>query len=197
MWLFLAALAMLFASSLLGYFLIRLRLRDEAATTASATATLRLPWLLWVSTLLLLGSSLAMQQALAAVRRERQRAFRIALLTATGLTVAFVAVQTPAMLQLLHRHAQLRSLASTSAAPLGAAPGAGAAATLYGLIFFLVLLHAVHVLGGLVAAGVFIRGAWHNRYDHEHHAPVRHAALYWHFLDAVWLVMFLSLWLVG
>jgi len=203
MWLFLAALTMLFASSLLGYFLIRLRLGGEAATSRTAAAPLRLPWLLWISTLLLLGSSLAMQRALAAVRRERQRAFFTALLTATGLTVAFIAVQAPAMVQLLHQHGQIRSVAAASAAQIaaapgpGAAPGAGAAATLYGLIFFLVLLHALHVLGGLLAAGALLHGAWHHRYDHEHHAPVRHVAMYWHFLDAVWLVMFLSLWLAG
>lgn len=201
MWLFLAALTMLFASALLGYFLIRLRLSAAAASASTTPPPLRLPWLLWISTLLLLGSSLAMQRALTAVRRERQRAFRAALLTATGLAVAFVVVQAPALLQLLDRHAQLRSLAAAGAPQLGAAPGAapgaGAAATLYGLIFFLVLLHALHVLGGLVVAGVLLGGAWRNRYDHEHHAPVRHAALYWHFLDIVWLVMFLSLWLVG
>ena len=34
-------------------------------------------------------------------------------------------------------------------------------------------------------------------YDHENYLAVRHAALYWHFLDLVWLVMFLTFWALG
>ena len=39
--------------------------------------------------------------------------------------------------------------------------------------------------------------AFANKYDHEHYVGVRSAAWYWHFLDIVWLVMFLSLWTWG
>jgi cytochrome c oxidase subunit 3 len=41
---------------------------------------------------------------------------------------------------------------------------------------------------------VNIRAAM-GKYDHESNMGVRHAALYWHFLDAVWLVM-LTMFLV-
>jgi heme/copper-type cytochrome/quinol oxidase subunit 3 len=61
---------------------------------------------------------------------------------------------------------------------------------LYGLIFFLILVHALHVVGGLVGLSVTTAHALQGRYDHERYGGVKHAAMYWHFLDAVWLVMY-------
>ena len=68
---------------------------------------------------------------------------------------------------------------------------------LYGLIFVLVLLHAAHVLGGIIALLRTGQQASRGVYDHEHYQPVRHVALYWHFLDAVWLAMFFTFLLMG
>jgi cytochrome c oxidase subunit 3 len=53
-----------------------------------------------------------------------------------------------------------------------------------------VLLHAAHVVGGIILLALVARKAFRGGYDHEHHLGVHHAALYWHFLDIVWLVMF-------
>lgn len=63
---------------------------------------------------------------------------------------------------------------------------------LYGLVFFLVLIHALHVFGGIIALARTWQQARRGVYDHEHYQPVRHVALYWHFLDAVWLAMFFT-----
>ena len=68
---------------------------------------------------------------------------------------------------------------------------------IYGLIFFLVLLHALHVVGGVVALVRVIVLTSRGTFDHEHYLPARHAALYWHFLDVVWLVMFTTFLAVG
>jgi heme/copper-type cytochrome/quinol oxidase subunit 3 len=62
---------------------------------------------------------------------------------------------------------------------------------LYGMLFVLVLLHALHVIGGLIPMAVIGHHAWRGRYDHEHHAAVRFLAAYWHFLAAVWVIMFI------
>ncbi len=57
-------------------------------------------------------------------------------------------------------------------------------------------LHAVHVIGGLVPLVVITRRAFAGRVRDPQHAGVIYTAMYWHFLDAVWLVLFLTL-LVG
>ena len=64
-------------------------------------------------------------------------------------------------------------------------------------MFVLVLLHALHVLGGMVVLiRVVVRGR-NGVYDHEHYQPIRHTAMYWHFLDFVWLVMFFTFLATG
>jgi heme/copper-type cytochrome/quinol oxidase subunit 3 len=175
MWLFLAALGMLFAASMVAYIAIR------TGPQGAARGTIHLPPSLWLSTVLIILSSFTIHHAVHAIRLERHRPFRIYLLATLILAVGFVAVQTPALINLLKQHRVFE----------------GMKAPLYGLIFFLVLLHALHVLGGIVGIVRVNIGAAQSRYDHEHCYGVRHAAMYWHFLDGVWLVMFLVLQLTA
>jgi heme/copper-type cytochrome/quinol oxidase subunit 3 len=173
MWLFLVALFMLFAAGLLGYIVMRIEAADRLPTGV------HIPGLFWLSTAMLLVVSVAIHGALVAVRRERLPAFRRWLAVMMAAAAAFLVIQTPAMVMLLASHRDL----------LAQGPQ-GAKLAIYGLIFFLVLVHAAHVIGGMIWL-VFItvkgrRGA----YDHESHQPIRYAAMYWHFLDVVWLVMF-------
>ena len=53
-------------------------------------------------------------------------------------------------------------------------------------------MHAVHVIGGLVPLVVITRRAFAGR-DDPQHAGVIYTAMYWHFLDAVWLVLFVTM----
>lgn len=178
LWVFLVALAMLFGASMLGYVYIRLVGPRALAHTA---APVHVPSLLWVSTAIVLAVSYSLHRALAAVRRERHAPFRTWLRASLALAVGFIAVQTPAMIMLLREHAAL------------SAQGVH----IYGLIFFLVLLHALHVVGGVVALVRVIVLESRGIFDHEHFLPIRHAAMYWHFLDVVWLVMFTTFLVVG
>ena len=177
LWLFLAALAMLFASSMVGYVLIRV----AGPQTVSASQSIHVPFLLWISTALVIGVSMALHRAVGSVRRERLDPLRFWLWLSMTLAVGFLLVQTPAMIQLLAQHAEARSQNLH----------------VYGLIFFLVLLHALHVVGGVAALARVMYLQSRGRYDHEHYLPVYHAALYWHFLDVVWLVMFGTFLAVG
>ena len=169
MWLFLAALTMLFGSSLVGYILIRLN-----PYTQAAAAHIHIPAIFWFSTAIMLASGLTMGRALQAIRHERQSAFRFNIALTLALAIAFVAVQFPALVHLLRQHAAIQAQGLH----------------VYGLVFVLVLLHALHVVGGIVGLGIITRGAYAGRYDHEEHDGVYRMSLYWHFLDAVWLVMF-------
>lgn len=171
LWLFLVALAVLFGSSMVGYVYIR---AFGPANVSQAAGTIHVPSLLWVSTALVLGVSYSLHRAVAALRIERHDPFRFWLRAALVLAVGFIAVQTPAMIMILHEHATFRTQGLH----------------IYGLIFFLVLLHALHVVGGVVALVRNLLAAGRGAYDHENYLPVHHTALYWHFLDIVWLVMF-------
>ncbi len=172
--LFLLSLGMLFAAAVIGYATIRI-----AGAADAAGALPPLPRGLWLSTLLLLAGSAAVQGALVAARRDLQGRLRACLAATVLLGIAFLLVQggcwfawAPAMREALR----------------------GSAGT-YVLTGFYVLtgLHGLHVLGGLVPLMVVTRRAWAGRYAPHAFAGVAYLAAYWHFLDAMWLVLFATL----
>jgi cytochrome c oxidase subunit 3 len=171
MWLFLIALFMLFGAVMVAYLFIRL-----AGAKSPPLHVIHLPSLLWLSTALVIGVSIALARAVKYLRMEKQDSFRDWFRVSLLMAVGFIIVQAPAMLMLLRAHYQLRSQGMF----------------LYGLVFFLILIHALHVVGGIVAMVWVGIKAERGVYDHEHYLPVNHVAMYWHFLDFVWLSMFVT-----
>lgn len=188
MWLFLAALAVLFVAGMLAYVIIRITSTFERPAggapgeiippTAPPLHSIDMPLILWLSTGAILISSYTIHRALDNVVHERQDRFRQALLATLLLAVPFFLAQGAGLATLL-----------------GRASEAGAA--LQNAIVFLIIVHALHLVGGLIPLAVILHRANRGRYDHEYHAPVRHLAMYWHFLDAVWLVMFATFLILG
>jgi len=183
MTLFLIALGMLFAASMVGYIVIRVinltpktdpQTGEAIPSTAPALGSIDLPATLWLSTLIMLLSSVTIHSAVEAVRRERQLWLRRWLMVTLLLAAGFLLIQTPALGALLSQH-------------FGAAQGFTA---IFGLIAVLIIIHALHVVGGVIPLIAITLKAHRGRYDHEYHAPVGYVAMYWHFLDVVWLVMF-------
>jgi len=166
------SLTVLFAASIVGYAVTRARLEDGAVAV---------PPLLWASTAALLAAGVLLELASRRLHGGRAGSARGLLAAAAAGSVAFLAVQVPALAQLLDAHPQ----ASAAGNPL------------LGFVFFLVLLHALHVLGGMVALAVVLRRARGRALTVDHDGPaVRHTAAYWHFLDLVWVVMF-AVFLLG
>jgi heme/copper-type cytochrome/quinol oxidase subunit 3 len=64
----------------------------------------------------------------------------------------------------------------------------------YGSIFYTIVgLHLLHVIVGLAMNGIVQIKAWQNKVSPMHHVTVDVFSLYWHFVDAVWLVVFPTL----
>ncbi len=192
--LFLASLAVLFAASMVGYGLInwslhrtRTILNDQGdwVTVTPDVPPIHMPVLLWLSTAVILASSLTIHLAHQGVKRERQRDFRRWLTATSVLAVLFVLVQVPSLVLLLREHvAALPDTPPTASDP---------AFALVGLIVALIIIHALHVLGGVIPLIIVNRNAYRGRYDHESHNPVTMITMYWHFLDIVWIFMFVVL----
>ena len=66
-----------------------------------------------------------------------------------------------------------------------------------GMIFFLIVLHGLHLIGGIIPLGIVTRNARLNRNDHESHHPVHYVAMYWHLPAAVWLTLCTMFFRVG
>jgi cytochrome c oxidase subunit 3/cytochrome o ubiquinol oxidase subunit 3 len=69
---------------------------------------------------------------------------------------------------------------------------------LFGTTYYsLVGLHAFHVTAGLLLLGVVALFALLRRVLQEHAERVDVLSLYWHFVDAVWVVVFTVVYLIG
>ncbi len=200
MYIFLVALAMLFIAGTLGYVLIRTNWGTETL------GTIQLPKTLFISTVLMLAASVTIHLAMNAIRQERRDAFRTFLTSTIVFAGLFLVVQSPAMYDLYQRH---RALESNYAAEQLANPATQPSIDLqarnaphdaiiarmrpvpyYALVMIMILIHALHVVGGIVSLGMVAYNGFHDKYDHEDYTGVRNCVLYWHFLDAIWIFMF-------
>jgi len=128
-------------------------------------------------TAVLLGSSMALGSA---VRRLRAGAPGFAARWATGLLLAaaFAALQTWLWVGVWSA---------------GAAPDSSVYA---GLFYMLTWFHAAHVACGLVALLWVQWAAATGRVTAARRSTAASAATFWHFVDAVWLVLFVGFFLV-
>ncbi len=67
----------------------------------------------------------------------------------------------------------------------------------YGAVFFMMTgMHAFHVVTGLIFLMIVYRNARRGLYDQKNY-PVEAAAVYWHFVDLVWIFFYPALYLIG
>jgi len=108
----------------------------------------------------MLAASWTLHQALVNVRRERQEKMRKFLLASAILAAGFVCIQIPSLAKLISDHRQK----------------VHSGIFLYGLAFILILVHALHVVGGIIGLATTVRHGMQGRYDHENYAGIKHAA---------------------
>lgn len=179
--LLLAALGMLFFASLAFFIVLKLHLLQPGVIAPPMPP---LPALLWLSTFLIIGSSMTVHLALHSIRHGRQPLFRLALCATGVLALLFLACQLAAWIPLLRAQAALAS-------------GTQSHLNFTALAFYmLAVLHGLHVIGGLIPLGVTNAAAWRGAYSQERWLPVKHLAMYWHFLDVVWILIFATLGLI-
>ena len=69
---------------------------------------------------------------------------------------------------------------------------------LFGTTYYsLVGLHASHLIFGLVALSLVMTFAWLGYLRREHAAHAELLAMYWHFVDVVWIIVFTVVYIIG
>jgi cytochrome c oxidase subunit 3 len=161
------SLSMLFGASIVGYLITRSQ--NDIWKTATMPG---LPLGLVASTLVLGALSLAMHQAVRAVRGNGFERLQRALTLALILGVAFVLGQA------LNWRAMYAATTATDAR------------TLYGFTFYMLTgLHAVHVVAGFVPLSIALSKAKRREYSSSNHEGVKLCAQYWDYLGIVWCVL--------
>jgi cytochrome c oxidase subunit 3 len=130
------------------------------------------PWVLWLNTALLIGSSLAFQWARSSARNDDLNGTRDGLHIGGVLTVAFLAGQLFVWRQLVD---------------LGYYADANTANAFF---YLLTALHGAHMLGGLVAWWRCVSKMWQGSKVIDLRMSVELCTTYWHYLLLIWLVVF-------
>jgi len=65
----------------------------------------------------------------------------------------------------------------------------------YSALYFTVTgFHMAHVVAGLIILIALLAWDWLGYFDRRRHAPFAIGAIYWHFVDAIWLVVFFTIY---
>ena len=175
MWLFLASEVMLFGALFSSYAL----LRSGAASWPDQSSIVNVR-LASINTLVLIASSVVILRAAAALRAGSIGAFRTLMGATALLGITFLAIKG-----IEYRGEILGGLRPSTN-------------NFVGLYFVMTSLHALHVAGG-VLVNLFLCGpgvAMSRRDAARFTGRVEAAALYWNFIDAIWILMFITLYLL-
>jgi cytochrome c oxidase subunit 3 len=67
----------------------------------------------------------------------------------------------------------------------------------YGTLFYtLTGFHGAHVLGGVIGLGVILSRGMAGQFTKKHHVAVEAVHYYWHFVDVVWILLFLVIYVI-
>jgi cytochrome c oxidase subunit III len=138
-----------------------------------------LPKVFWISTAVIITSSITVQMALRSFKNREMNRYRMLIGLTLLLGVAFVALQWMGFRELWAQQITFK--------------GSGAGQFLY-VIFG---LHAIHVIGGVIALTVMFIKAYVGKTKLYSSVPVEVAATYWHFVDALWIYLLVFFLIIG
>jgi cytochrome c oxidase subunit 3 len=170
LWVAIGSIVMMFAG-LTSAFIVK--------SNQASWKTITLPKIFWVSTAVILISSLTIQWALRSFKNREMRQYRVLLGLTVLLGVSFVFFQWQGFQQLWDQKITFK--------------GSGAGQFLY-VIFG---LHAVHVIGGIIALVIMFFKAFLGRVKLYSSVPVEVLATYWHFVDLLWIYLLVFFLIIG
>ena len=169
--LFVASEAMFFAAFFGGYFTIRGNAKvwppPEIPPLTIDVAT--------ILTVILVTSSVVIQLSLRSIRRGDQRRAALLLGLTMTLGIAFLLLQ-------LYDYSQL---------------GFGVKDGTFGTLFYVMTgIHMAHVFGGVVFLALVFGQAMGGSLSPSNHDSLAAGAIYWDFVDVVWLLLFTTFYLL-
>ena len=171
MLLFIISEVMVFGAFFTAYFFIRVVAGDEWPAAGT-----ELPKVIaGINTAILLSSSLTMHWALESAKRGNRFGLQAGILTTFLLGATFLFVQIN---EYVH---------------IGFAPSDFAQASVF---YGLTGLHGAHVFVGLTLLLMVVVRSWRGHYSVEEHRGVEVPGIYWHFVDVMWIVVFLTVYVL-
>jgi cytochrome c oxidase subunit 3 len=171
LWVAMASMIMMFAG-LTSAFIVKSNL--------TGWRTIVLPQIFWVSTVVILASSVAMQMATKAFKNREMQRYRTLMAVTFILGLAFVVCQVFGFGELWDQNIRFKG-----------SSGAGQ------FFYAIAGLHALHVIGGVVALTVMVIRSLTGKVKLYSAVPVEVMGMYWHFVDLLWLYLLIFFIIVG
>ena len=137
--------------------------------------TFDLPHFFWYSTAAIILSSVTIYLAEKAFKQRLMQKYRSLIVATLVLGVLFFIFQIFGFLQLWQKGITLQANVS------------------YSFMYVIVIAHAAHVLGGLVALIVLFAKAFSTKTRTYNSVPVELVSTYWHFVDILWIYLLIFL----
>ncbi len=166
LWIGMASIVMMFAGFTSAYIVKR---------NQSNWLEFGLPNYFWVSTGVILVSSLTIHLAMLAFKDRNMSRYRTLITITAFLGVLFTVLQWLGFMSL--ENAGVKLIGNNSN-PAGSFVGV------------ITGVHMLHVIGGVVVLLVMFFKAFSNRQKNYSTVPIEMASTYWHFVDAIWIYLF-------
>ncbi len=141
-----------------------------------------MPKVFWYSTAVILASSVTLHLAVKAFRSRERNRYKTLLTITAILGVLFAVLQFYGFYDLYNRGINI----------IG--KGSNPSASFIGIITG---LHVVHVLGGVIALLVIFIKAYSRKVKSYDSTPIEIVSVYWHFVDILWIYLFIFFNWVG
>lgn len=135
-----------------------------------------LPPVFWFSTAVILLSSVTMHLAAQSFKARNMVRYRFLITGTAFLGVLFVILQAAGFRYLQDHGVKLIGI------------GSNASGSFLGVITG---VHMLHVLGGVIVLLVMFFRAFNSRSKNYSSVPIEVASTYWHFVDAIWIYLFI------
>ncbi|MEO6584596.1 MAG: cytochrome c oxidase subunit 3 [Ferruginibacter sp.] len=140
--------------------------------------TFELPVAFWYSTAVIIASSITLLLATKAFKERSMKRYRSLTFATLLLGIAFLVLQVFGFMQLWRTGLTLQANVSIS------------------FLYVIVGLHALHVVGGIVALVVMSLKAFSKSVRNYSAIPVELINTYWHFVDILWLYLLIFLLMI-
>ena len=137
--------------------------------------TFEIPIAFWYSTVLILISSLTLHLSLKSFKEREMKKYRMLMLTTLILGVLFIVTQYLGFKSFWNSGMTLQAGVSFS------------------FLYVIVGLHAMHVIGGVIALIVMSLKAFSTKTRNYSVVPVELICTYWHFVDILWVYLLIFL----
>ncbi|WP_173850600.1 MULTISPECIES: cytochrome c oxidase subunit 3 [unclassified Flavobacterium] len=138
-----------------------------------------LPTAFYYSTIVIIASSVTIHLAKKAIQKDNKSRTTIFLLSTLALGILFVILQFAGFRQIVENGYYFTGSESSITTTF---------------LYIVTVVHLIHLAGGLISLLIIIYNHFKQKYNSSQTLGIELGAMYWHFLDFLWIYLFVFLY---